>query len=351
MALNARSPPRRRAALATGTLVALLVVVAAVSVGVTAAYYELKPAPATGGAGTVTVVDDLGRTVTAPTDAGRIVALAPSLMDIVFRLGLRDRVVAVGCSPTLEGGIYNEYSPNQTALWGLSNASCLADFPSLNTEGVANDSPDLVLASTLTSQAAVDQLTVTYHLPVVLLAPSTIGGILGDVRIVSALFPASATSSTALEAQLEGILASAAALDQNLSSANASNPTVLLAYYFDAGGYYTYGAGSFGASLLDVAGGANLAAGVPLLYAEINATVVLNDQPAILIYGTSWNDPHLVSGQTPDVWPTAPYWGSLTAQKIPIEVTLLTEPGPSMILELPTLEHWLHPDVVPAPGS
>lgn len=331
-------------------VVAALLIVAGVSIGATVAYFELRPAakPTTGNS-TVQVTDDTGRTVTAPENAARVVVLSPSIMDIVFRLGLRGHVLAVGCTPSIEGGIFNEYSPNQTSLWGLSNASCVTDYPQLDTEHIANLTADLVLASTITSELDVDQLTQTYGIPVVVLAPSSLDGIVGDVRLVAQLFPEVAANATELESQVETTLASAAAVDVNISDNADPVPTVLLTYFYDTGGYYSYGPGSFGASLVDLAAGNNLAESVPLLYAEVNATVVLNDQPSFIFYGTSWNDPYLVSFETPSDWASAPYWGQLTGEKIPIDVTLVTEADASMIFALPLLMHWLHPTLVPTP--
>ncbi|HLM91345.1 MAG TPA: ABC transporter substrate-binding protein [Thermoplasmata archaeon] len=344
MSLN-RSPDGPRSV--TGTLVVVAILLTAgVAVIATAAYYGAR---GTTTAGTVTVVDDLGRTVTAPADASRVVVLAPSVMDIVYRLGLRDRVVGVGCTPQLYGGMLDEYSPNQTALWNLTSSMCVTDFPNLNTEEVATLAPQLVLASTLTSAGDVAKLVTTYNLPVVLLAPSTLDGIVGDVNLVAELFPSVRTVATALDASLEGILANATAFDTLLADNGTAIPSVLLTYYFDAGGYYTYGPGTFGQSLIDLADGSSISAGVPLEYAEINATVVLADQPTVLIYGTSWNDPYLVLNETPSAWPSAPYWGQLDSSKIPIDVTLLTEAAPSMLLELPWFLHWLHPTLAPVP--
>lgn len=352
MSLNPSGPPASpaRPGLSATVLVAVVLIVAGLSVGATAAYFELRPA-ATGPTSndSVAVIDDTGRTVTAPQDAGRVVVLSPSIMDIVFRLGLRDRVVAVGCTPTIQGGILNEYSPNQTSLWGLSNASCVTDFPQLDTEHIANLSTDLVLASTITPEIAVDQLGQTYHIPVVILAPASLDGIVGDVRLAAQLFPVAEANATELESQLETTLAAAASVDANVSDTGASVPSVLLTYYYDSGGYYSYGPGSFGASLIELAAGDNVAGSVPLLYAEVNATVILDVQPAFVIYGTSWNDPYLVSFETPSSWSSAPYWGQLSGAKIPVDVTLVTEADPSMILALPLLEHWLHPSLVPTP--
>ncbi|MCI4336031.1 MAG: ABC transporter substrate-binding protein [Thermoplasmata archaeon] len=352
MSLNPPPSPAPRRSLPLVLVVAAILVVAGVSIGGTAAYFDLKGSSSPGPSpSSVVVTDDTGRTITAPQNAPRMLVLSPSIMDIVFRLGLREHVVGVGCSPSLTGGILNEYSPNQTMLWGLTNASCVTDYPTLNTEAVANLTPGLVLASTITSQNDVDRLTQTYGIPVVILAPATLDGIVGDVRIVGQLYPAAASNATALESQLGTTLSAATSVDTNLTNTAAPIPSVLLSYYFDSGGYYSYGPGSFGASLIGLAAGDNLAGAVPLLYAEVNATVVLNDQPSVILYGTSWNDPYLVSFETPTVWPTAPYWGQLTGQKIPVDVTLVTEADPSMILLLPLLMHWLHPTLVPTPPA
>lgn len=344
---DGRSP---RPGLPWTIVVAILLVVAGASIGATAAYFELRPAAkSSGGNATVQVTDDTGRTVTAPQNAARVVVLSPSIMDIVFRLGLRPHVLAVGCTPSIQGGILNEYSPNQTGLWGLSNASCVTDYPQLDTEHIANLSATLVLASTITSALDVDQLTQTYGIPVVVLAPASLDGIVGDVRLVAQLFPSVAGNATELESQLETTLTSAAAVDTNISDNGVAVPSVLLTYFYDSGGYYSYGPGSFGASLIGLAAGSNIAESVPLLYAEVNATVVLNDQPSFIFYGTSWNDPFLVSFETPSSWTAAPYWSQLSGTKVPIDVTLVTEADPSMILGLPLLMHWLHPTLVPTP--
>jgi iron complex transport system substrate-binding protein len=344
MSLN---PSSERPRSVTATLVVVAILVAAgVAVIATAAYYGAR-APQT--PGNVTVVDDLGRTVSAPSNPSRIVVLAPSIMDIVYRLGLRADVVGVGCTPQLYGGILDEYSPNQTLEWNLSSSLCVTDFPTLNTEEVASLAPQLVLASTITSATDVETLTTTYGLPVVILAPATLDGIVGDVNIVSQLFPSARSSATALDASLEGILANATSFDGQLSDNATSIPSVLLTYYFDGGGYYTFGPGTFGQSIVDLAGGASIASGVPLEYAEMNATAVLADQPSIVIYGTSWNDPYIVSNETPTAWPAAPYWGQLTGDKIPIDVTALTEADPTMLFELPWFLHWLHPSLAPVP--
>lgn len=356
MSLNgaaASSSPARRT-IAPALFAVVILVVAGVAVAGTAAYFEFRPTPPAHvppGSHTTGVVDDLGRQVTVPVNASRVVVLAPSVMDIVARLGLRSHVVGIGCQPTPASGILSEYSPNQTAAWGLNASMCIQDFPTLNVEEVVNRSADLVLASTITSAASVETLTTTHNIPVVLLAPSGLEGIIGDVALVAQIYPDDALASP-LVAQLHTTLTNASKLDANLSTNGVPAPSVLLTYYFDTGGYYTYGPGSFGDALIALAGGVNVVASAPLLYFEMNGTTVLNDQPNVIVYGTSWNDAALVSGQTPAVWNAAsgaPYWSQLNGTKQAIDVTQLTEAGPTLILTLPLLEHWFHPDQVPAP--
>jgi len=358
MSLNAPSSADAPSGRKLSATVAIVIALIAAGIGVagTAAYYELRPgAPPTApgvGSNRTTVVDDLGRTVSVPLNASRIVVLAPSLMDIVYRLGLRDRVVGVGCTTSITGGIYNEYSPNQTALWGLSNSTCVTDYPSLNTAGVALLLPQLVLASTITSVTAVATLTNTYGIPVVILAPATLEGIVGDVRLVAQMFPSVVPTALVLEATLETTLANATAFDNNLTTNGTAIPSVLLTYYFYTGEYYTYGATTFGQSLIDFAAGASISAGLPLEYGGLNASAVLLDQPSVILYGTSWNDAYLVSGETPSVWASsASYWSQLNGTKIAVDVVLLSEPDPTMILALPWFEYWLHPTLVAEPTS
>jgi ABC-type Fe3+-hydroxamate transport system substrate-binding protein len=352
MSLNHSSPSPRTVPLAL--LAVVVLITAGVAVAATAVYYELRPGPATvaPGLGTnrTTVVDDLGRTVEVPLNATRVVVLAPSIMDIVYRLGLRDRVVGVGCTVGIVGGIENEYSPNQTSLWNLTPSMCIADSPDLDTEKVALLAPQLVLDSTLTSVSDVTTLTDTYGLPVVLLAPSTLDGIVGDVRLMAQLFPSVSSVATSLEATLEQELSNATGFDNELSDNGTAIPSVLVTYGFYSGVYYTFGPGTFGQSLVDLAAGDSISAGLPLQYAGLNASEVLIDQPEVILYGTSWNDAYLVAGQTPSVWNSgAPYWGQLNGTKVPVDVTLLTEADPTMILALPWLLHYLHPTLVPAP--
>ena len=344
--------PAAAAGVPKALLAVAILVAAGVGVAGTAVYYDLRPSStAAAGPHNVTVVDDLGRVVTAPLNASRLVVLAPSVMDIVYRLGLRDRVVGIGCTVAITGGILNEYSPSQVALWNLSASMCVTDYPELDTEKVAELDPGLVLATTITSATDVQTLVTTYHLPVVILAPSSLGGVVNDVALVAQLYPGTSAVATSLEAELQLALLNATSFDANLSNNNVSIPSVFVSYYFYTATYYTFGPGTFGQSLIELAGGSSISSGVPLEYYGINASVVLADQPSVILFGTS-SDSYLVSGEIESVWnSTAPDWSDLTGTKIAVDVTVLTEADPTMVLALPWFLHYLHPGLIPAPAG
>lgn len=342
MSLNSDSggPPIRRAAFPLTLILVVVLVVAGASIAGTAAYFELTQSRApSGGPGTTAVIDDYGRQVTAPTDPARVVVLGPNIVDSMVRLGLRADIVGVDCSAASYGGLLGDYTTNQTINWSLSPGLCIQAFPSLNTEELLNDSPQLILATSFVSESAVNEFSVTYHVPVVWLVPTTLDGIVADLHLLAQIFPA-ASGSAALEAALKITLADANQALANLTSnASAVIPSVLLTYYVDpVAGYYTYGPATFGDSLLVLAGGRSIAANSSVPYPVLPGSEVLADNPSVVIYGVG------PLGSPYSAYAQGPNWGQLTATKVPMDVTLFTEADPTMILlGLAELTHALHP--------
>lgn len=336
MSLNpptAPSAPRPRSISTTWFVVAILIA-GGLGIGGTAAYYALS---SNGGThGNLTITDDLGRQVTLPYDPSRIAVLGPSIMDSVYRLGLRSHVVGVDCYALAFGGISADYSPDQIALWNLSQSMCIQVGPSFDYEALLNDTPQVVFASTIISVQAVDEITYTYHIPVVMLQPPSVSGVQVDVSLLAQIFGVT-SAANALNAQLATALYNATTVVANVSSF----PTVLVTYDVDANGYWTFGPGTFGQSLIEIAGGSSIAANATFQYPELAGEQVLVANPQFLIYGTGF-------GLNLSYYATAPFWGQLTAVQdgnlTGMDSNWLTEPDPTMILEgLPALLGFLHP--------
>ncbi|HXW67836.1 MAG TPA: ABC transporter substrate-binding protein [Thermoplasmata archaeon] len=324
----------RRASLAV--VAVLLVVVAGVAVAATAAYYSTRPATVAGPPGSLHLTDDLGRSVTVPYDPARIVVLGPSIMDIVYRLGLRSHVVGVDCYAAADGGLAEDYSPDQIQLWQLSSSMCVQIGPEFAPSTLAALDPQLVLAATIVSIPEVLQITDNLGIPVVMLQPPTLSGILVDDSLVGEIFGAGAVANS-LNAELAGALYNAT----NFTSNQFTLPTVLITYSVDPSGYWSFGPGTFGTSLIEVAGGASISASATTPYPELSPSQVLTDDPQLIVYGVGF-------GLNESTYAAGPDWSSFGAvingNLTGLDSNWLTEPDPTMILDgLPALQAAFYP--------
>lgn len=323
-------PPPVRASIAWLLALGLVGAAAATIVGASVIGFGGGPS------GPLSVTDDVGRSVNFTPDPKRVVALGPNIVDILYRLGLRSHLVGVDCyNGTTAGALASDYTPAQIAAWDLSPSMCVEAYPFVPST-LANLTPDFVFASTIVSLSAVEQTSNELGIPMVVVQPATPEGILLDDLTVGTVFQVP-TEAAALNAQLTTTLYNASVL----TASAPSFPTVLVTYSVDANGYWTYGPGSFGESLVELAGGAGIGATASTAYPELSPAVVLADQPQWIVYATGF-------GLDLSSYQGAPYWSSLSAVQAGnltgLDSTLLTEPGPTMILVgLPALLAVLHP--------
>lgn len=343
MALNPRSAAPSARTISLTWVVVLVLVVAGVAVAATATYYTLRPtSPSVPGTvstpspKTVQVTDDLGRTVTVPVDPARVVVLGPNIMDMMYRLGLRSHVVGVDCYAAADGGLSEDYSPDQVALWNLTSTMCVQVGPEFASEMVVNLTPQLVLAATIVSVAEVELITSQLGIPVVMLQAPTLSGVLYDDELIGEIF-GNETAAIALNAQLSDELFNAT----NVTANSFVNPTVLLTYSVDSGGYWTYGPGSFGLSLVEIAGGTSISGNSTTPYPELGPSVVLLDDPQFIVFGVGY-------GLTESTYAAGPDWSSFGAVQsgnvTGLDSNWLTEADPTMILAgIPALLALFHP--------
>lgn len=328
-----QTPPKRGGARVP---LAWLLAIALVASAALAIFAVATLTPSGSGSGPLTVVDDLGRTVHLQPDPARVVVLGPNIMDIMFRLGLSSHVVGVDCyNGTTLGALESDYTPSQIALWGLSASMCVEASPFLATT-LVNLTPDVVLASTIVSLAPLEQTTDLLGIPVIVLQPATLSGILLDDLVVGEIF-----SEGSAVASLNAALGSELYNATSATASAASLPTALVTYYVDASGYSTFGPSSFGQSLVEFAGAIGVGANASTPYPVISAAQVLAAQPQWIVYATGF-------GLGLSTYEAGPDWSSFTAVQhgnvTGIDSTLLTEPDPTMILVgLPALLADFHP--------
>jgi ABC-type Fe3+-hydroxamate transport system substrate-binding protein len=283
------------------------------------------------------VVDDAGRTVTVPSTPQRIVVLIPSATDIVIRLGLHAKIVGIDCTPSA-GGLSGDYTPGQIANWSLSGIPCVTVYPSLDITGIIALAPDLVIGGSENGVANLNTLTNQDHIPTLYLSPNTLLGIAYDVQITAQL-----TGTTAMGTQVNQAMSAALNADQTLLQNATKVPKVLLTYYVDSGGYWTYGTGTFGNDLLELSGAVSISANISSQYPEISTSYALAANPDAIVVGIGF-------GLNESYYATyGPQWSSFQAVSLghvfAIDVTLLTEPDPSMVLGLSSTILALHPEL------
>lgn len=324
--------------LPTVILAVLLVAVVAVAALDLTVFSPHSNSSSSTGSGAITVVDDAGRSVTVKGTPTRIIVLGPSVMDILFRLGLRADVVGVDGGPPSAGGVLDDYTPGQVANWSLGSLPVITWNPTLDVEEVLALDPDLVLAGSGFSLSALESLQSTYGIPCLYLNPPTLSGIEYDVTLVGEVTRTNATAD-AVNAQLEAALISDSAELLNITAA----PTVFLTYYPDSEGYWSFGPGSFGNDLILEAGASSITANDTLANdAEVSGSYILAANPAAIIVGTGF-------GLNVSNYTSSPDWssfGAVTAGHVfALNAIYLTEPDPTMVLGLATLINLLHPEL------
>jgi len=280
--------------------------------------------PALAGDFPLSLTDALGHTVTLNACPKRIVSLAPSNTEILYAIGVGNRVVGVTsyCN-------YPDEAAQKPQVGGFSNP---------NLEQIVSLRPDLVLAARFNPLDVLEALR-RLNIPVFALAPATIAEALQTLRTVGLL-----TGEQASAAQLEAAQQTRfQAIEQTVAEIpEAHRPRVLWGRL--EAPMYTAGPGSFIGSLIRLAGGTNIAADADADWVQIGLETIVTRNPQIII----------VSDHTPgdiekglERLRKAPGWTTVDAiasgRVYSINLDLLGRPGPRLINGLEALAHILHP--------
>ncbi|MEZ0393824.1 MAG: ABC transporter substrate-binding protein [Desulfurococcaceae archaeon] len=149
----------------------------------------------------ITVTDALGRSVSVPANPSRIVALSPSITEILAALGLSDRII--GCDSYSLKDWYMGLNGTLSSI----GAKDLGGYwwSTLKVEEIIALHPDLVLADK-GAQAPLAQTFSEYNLTVVYLnggSSSSLNDVFNDIYVVGRIFN-STSQAMALVDKIEG---------------------------------------------------------------------------------------------------------------------------------------------------
>jgi iron complex transport system substrate-binding protein len=268
-----------------------------------------------------TFVDDLGRKIYLAQAPNRLVSLAPSITETLYAIGLADRVVGV-----TEFCDYPPEARNKPKV-GYSNP---------NLETIVALQPDLVLAPRDFIRPDVLGKLEQLKIPTFVVEAKTVEDIASQIQLIGRMLDRSEVANP-IAMELRRRLTELKRRTEMLA-----RPRVL--YVLNSQPLITVGPGSFIHQLIEIAGGANVAAGAASPYPRLSIEAVLKEDPQLIIFPVGASE-GIPQGEQ-ELWRR---WKTITAVKTDafhhIASDLLNRPGPRIVLGLEKLAEIIHPEV------
>jgi len=270
-----------------------------------------------------TYTDDMGREVSINEVPQRIVSHVPPVTEILFALGLGERVVGVSdfCD-------YPEEAGSKPSVGNYFNPSI---------ENIVALDPDLVLTDGHSeSIRQLDSLGITY----LVIDPKDIDGIFRDIELLGKV--------TGVEGRAEKLINDMKEDISRVTERVKDAPRVSVFYVIDAtdlNNPWTAGPGSFADSLITLAGGENIAAQAVGAWTQFSIEQIVSSDPEIIIlpakHGTAFTSQELLEEH--------PAWREITAVKQGrihvIDGDLVDGYGPRIVQGLEEIAKIIHPEL------
>jgi len=205
--------------------------------------------------------DSLGRKVVLEKDPCRIVSLAPNLTEILYYLGLGDRVAGVTD--------YSYYPPE--AL----DKPRVGSYINSNIERIISLSPDLVIGTKDGNRPGVVYLLEHAGIPVYVVNPRNLRDIISTISEIGTLCGVSEKARllvNRLNKRLEAVQKAAASVDRRLVFLQINLSPIM-----------TVNKNTYHNDLIYLAGGKNMSADEPITYPRISIEEVIRREPDVII--------------------------------------------------------------------
>lgn len=310
----------------------VILVIALIIVGVTAVVgftFFYKPEEITG---PISVIDSVGRNVTITNyPPERIVSLAPSCTEILYALGLGDKIVGVD--------EYSDHPPEVLDRVEEGTLTTVGSFAEINLELVVGLEPDLILATGGVQRVVAESLEGQGQ-TIVVLYPERFDGVLADISLVGKI--------TGKTDEAEAIVTDMQTRAQEIADKvkDLPKPSVYIEIFFN-GGYWSFGSDAYATELISMAGGTNVFSAVSGGHISTSAEEILQADPEIIII--SKGSMAEGCGLTPEVIIARPGWNEISAVKndqiFEITESIMVRGVPRLIEGLEELAEVIHPEV------
>jgi iron complex transport system substrate-binding protein len=216
-----------------------------------------------------TYTDDIGRTVQIKSIPQRIISLSPSNTEMVYALGLQDRLVGVTS--------YDNYPPD------AKNKPIVSDYSTVDLEKIVNAKPDLVLADSIHKKdtiPALEKLGITVYT----MNPKNTDEILNEIKVLGQITGKTQEADNMVSSLKNRIQA---VTDKTAKITDSQKPRVLYVTWHDP--IWTAGSDTMIQYLIDMSGGTNIAADLNG-YATITLESAIQRNPQVIIVMSSMGD-------------------------------------------------------------
>jgi iron complex transport system substrate-binding protein len=276
---------------------------------------------------TITVTDDLGCLVSISSAPQRIISLSPSNTEMLFALGLGDKVVGVTK--------YCDFPQEVENLKESGNVEVVGRYADPDLEKILSLRPDLVVASQKHGSNVVPLLE-KQNIPVFVVDSKNLSGILLCIERLGKI-TGKATEASALTQQMQSRI-------KAISDKVSSLPGEKVFYVVWHDPVKTAGYGTFGDEIIEKAGGVNIFHDLSG-YAEVDTESIAVRNPGVIITCTG-----MVQGaDKPFQWAETESVLNLTdARKngriYQAEGDLITRAGPRIVDGLEMFAKFIHPE-------
>ena len=271
------------------------------------------------------IKDGTGETIIFDAPPQRIVSFSAANTEIMFALGLGDRVVGRDA--------FSDYPVEALDVPSVGNAFAL------NLELIVSLEPDLVFIS---FEGPKEQLREVGLRPLFIPPSDTLEGVLRYIRVMGQIMGRPGEAAT-LAAQIEREIQDI----ENLLRDVGPGPSV---YYELDPGLWTVGPATFIGDMISIAKAQNVAAAAGGTYPQLSNEYLVAQDPEVILLADSSE----LGGQgdeTPESVAARPGWSNITAVRegriYPVNPSLLSRPGPRIGQGLRHLVELIHPELFP----
>jgi len=272
------------------------------------------------------VVDHVGRTVRVAELPEKVISLAPSNTEILYAIGLEDRLVGV-----TEYCDYPEEAKQKPKIGGYST---------VDIEKVVEMEPDLVLAANIHKDEVIPRLE-ELGLTVFTLDPATVKEVIEAINLIGEI-TGKGEEASQLTLEMEGRMR--AITDKTATLPEEAKPRVLYIVWHDP--LMTIGPETRINELIERAGGISISRHLNEDYPKISLEAAIMANPQVIIAGSGHG-----SGQDVPIHfaLTEPRLAKVEARLhnrvYEIDSDLTSRPGPRIVEGLERLVEFIHPEM------